>query len=179
MDAFVEVFTSPQAWLGAGLIFILRVLDMSLDTLRVLVVMRGRKSIAWLLGFFQASIFVLAISSVLNNLDNPLNVIGYAAGFATGNVVGMWIEEKLAIGHTHINVVSSRFGAAIAESLRKAGFAVTEIPARGKDGTVMLLNLSVLRKYVDQVHKIVNGVDSSAFITAEDVRPIRRGFWRA
>lgn len=165
--------------MGAGLIFMLRVTDMSLDTLRVLVVMRGRKLIAWVLGFFQALIFVLAISSVLKNLDNPLNVIGYAAGFATGNVVGMWIEEKLAIGHAHINIVSSRLGTAIAENLRNAGFAVTEIPARGKDGMVMMLNLSVLRKYVDQVHKIANQVDSTAFITAEDVRPIRRGFWRA
>jgi uncharacterized protein YebE (UPF0316 family) len=175
----MEIFLSPQAWLGAGLIFLLRVMDMTLDTLRVLVVMRGRKAIAWVLGFFQALIFVLAISSVLKNLNNPLNIIGYAAGFATGNVVGMWIEERLAIGHVHLNVVSTRLGAAIAERMRAEGFAVTEIPARGKDGTVTLLNISVLRKNVDQVHKLVNQVDPSAFVTAEDVRPVRRGFWRA
>jgi uncharacterized protein YebE (UPF0316 family) len=175
----MELLLSPQAWLGAGLIFLLRVMDMSLDTLRVLVVMRGRKGIAWVLGFFQALIFVLAISSVLKNLDNPLNIIGYAAGFATGNVVGMWIEEKLAIGHVHLNVVSSHLGVAIAEQIRQAGFAATEIPARGKDGMVTLLNISVLRKYVSKVHQIVNQVDPSAFITAEDVRPVRRGFWRA
>jgi uncharacterized protein YebE (UPF0316 family) len=175
----MEIFLSQQAWLGAGLIFLLRVMDMSLDTLRVLVVMRGRKGIAWVLGFFQALIFVLAISSVLKNLDNPLNIIGYAAGFATGNVVGMWIEERLAIGHVHLNVVSSRLGAAIAERMRAEGFAVTEIPARGKDGMVTLLNISVLRKNVAQVHQLVNQVDPSAFVTAEDVRPVRRGFWRA
>lgn len=170
---------SIQALLGAGLIFLLRVSDMTLDTLRVLVVMRGKKGIAWVLGFFQASIFVLAISSVLSNLDNPLNVIGYAAGFATGNVVGMLIEERLAIGHTLISIVSSRRGSAIAEHLRDQGYAVTEVPARGKDGAVSLLNVSVLRKNVDRVRKIVNDVDPDAFITAEDVRPIRRGFWRA
>jgi uncharacterized protein YebE (UPF0316 family) len=175
----MELGLTPQAFLGAGLIFLLRVMDMTLDTLRVLVVMRGRKSIAWVLGFFQALIFVLAISSVLSNLDNPLNVVGYAAGFATGNVVGMWIEEKLAIGHIHLNIVSSRLGSAIAEQLRAAGYAVTEIPARGKDGMVALLNISVLRKNVAQVHKLVNEVDPDAFITAEDVRPVRRGFWRA
>lgn len=165
--------------MGAGLIFLLRVGDMSLDTLRVLVVMRGRKGIAWVLGFFQALIFVLAISSVLKNLDNPLNIIGYAAGFATGNVVGMWIEERLAIGHMLLNVVSPRLGTAIAEHMRAEGYAVTEIPARGKDGMVTLLNISVLRKNVAQVHKLVNQVDPSAFITAEDVRPVRHGFWRA
>ena len=175
----MEIFLSPEAWLGAALIFGLRVADMTLDTLRVLVVMRGKKGIAWVLGFFQALIFVVAISSVLKNLDNPLNILGYAAGFATGNVVGMWIEERLAIGHTQLSIVSSRLGTAIAERMRTAGYAVTEIPARGKDGMVSLLNCSVLRRNVDQVHKLVHQVDPAAFITAEDVRPVRRGFWRA
>lgn len=172
-----ELLTA-QAWLTAGLIFLLRVSDMTLDTLRVLVVMRGKKGLAWLLGFFQAAIFVLAISSVLSNLDNPLNVVGYAAGFGTGNVVGMLIEERLAIGHILVTIMSPRLGTAIAEQLRKEGYAVTEIP-HGKDGMVTMLNCNVLRKNVDRVHKIVNGIDAEAFITAEDVRPVRRGFWRA
>lgn len=175
----MDVLTSPQAWLGAALIFCLRVTDMTLDTMRVLVVMRGQKKVAWVLGFCQSVIFVLAISSVLSNLNNPLNVIGYAAGFATGNVVGMIIEERLAIGHVLINIVSPRRGAAIAENLRRNGYAVTEIPARGKDGTVTLLNVSVLRKHVEAVRGLINEVDPDAFITAEDVRPVRRGFWRA
>jgi uncharacterized protein YebE (UPF0316 family) len=152
---------------------------MSLDTLRVLMVMRGKKGIAWILGFFQSAIFILAISSVLTHLNNPLNVIGYAAGFATGNVVGMWIEERLAIGHINMTIVSSRRGAAITDHLRDKGFAVTEIPARGKDGMVSLLSCSVLRKNVEDVRKLVNEVDAEAFITAEDVRPVRHGFWRA
>ena len=170
---------SLSAWLAAGLIFALRVSDMTLDTLRVLTVMRGRKGIAWILGFFQSAIFVLAITSVLQNLDNPLNILGYAAGFATGNVVGMFIEEKLAIGHLQLSIISPRRGTAIAERLRQAGYAITEIPARGKDGMVTLLSCSVLRKSADQVRGIVNEIDDSAFITSEDVRPVRRGFWRA
>lgn len=170
---------SLPALLGAGLIFVLRVGDMSLDTLRVLFVMRGRKEMAWVLGFFQAVIFVLAISSVLSNLDNILNVIGYAAGFATGNVIGIMIEEKIAIGHIHLRVMSPRLGTAIAERLREEGYAVTEIPARGKDGMVTVLAVSVLRKQVQGVRELVNEVDPNAFITAEDVRPVRRGFWRA
>ena len=175
----MEIFLSAPAWLGAGFIFILRVGDMSLDTMRVLMVMRGRKSTAWILGFFQAAIFVLAISSVLQNLGNPLNVIGYAAGFATGNVVGMLIEERLAIGHTHMRIVSSSRGSAIADKLRDEGYAITEIPGRGKDGMVTVLNCSVLRKNVSRVQNLINEIDSEAFITAEDVRPVRRGFWRA
>jgi uncharacterized protein YebE (UPF0316 family) len=175
----MENLLTVAAWQMAGLIFLLRVGDMTLDTLRVLVVMRGRKGTAWVLGFFQALIFVLAIGWVLSDLDNPLNVLGYAAGFATGNVVGMLIEEKLAIGHVQVSIVSPRLGNAIAERLREAGYAITEIPARGKDGAVTLLSASVLRKHVDQVHKMINQIDSSAFVTAEDVRPVRRGFWRA
>jgi uncharacterized protein YebE (UPF0316 family) len=170
---------SPQAWLMAALIFGLRVLDMTLDTLRVLFVMRGRKKIAWMLGFFQSAIFVTAISTVLSNLDNPLNIIGYAAGFATGNVVGMAIEERLAVGHISVNIISSRLGSAIAEHLRNNGYAVTEIPARGKDGMVTMLNVLVLRKNVDKARQLANEIDEEAFITIEDVRPVRRGFWRA
>jgi uncharacterized protein YebE (UPF0316 family) len=175
----MDFLLDQQAWLTAGLIFMLRVGDMTLDTLRVLVVMRGRKGAAWVFGFFQAAIFVLAISSVLSNLDNPLNMIGYAAGFATGNVVGMFVEEKLAIGHILMRIVSSRRGSIIAETLREAGFAITEIPGRGKDGTVTVLNCNVLRKNVMMVRNMVNEVDPEAFITSEDVRPVRRGFWRA
>ncbi len=170
---------SPADWLGALLIFGLRITDMSLDTMRVLFVMRGRKGIAWTLGFFQAGVYVVAIAKVLSSLGNPLAVLGYAAGFATGNVVGMLIEERLAIGHVHLQIVSSARGVALAEALRSAGYAVTEIPARGKDGMVHMLSVSVLRKDISHAEDIVHQTDPHAFMTSEDVRPIRRGFWRA
>jgi uncharacterized protein YebE (UPF0316 family) len=175
----LESLLNLSPFLTAGLIFLLRVADMSLDTLRMLTVMRGRKPIVWILGFCQSAIFVLAITSVLKDLNNILNVFGYAAGFATGNVVGMWIEERLAIGHVQLSIVSPTLGTAIAESLRQAGYAVTEIPARGRDGMVSLLSCSVLRKNVDRVHELVRSVDPTAFVTSEDVRPVRRGMWRA
>jgi uncharacterized protein YebE (UPF0316 family) len=175
----MENLFTLDALLGAGLIFLLRVGDMSLDTLRVLFIMRGKKSVVWILGFLQATIFVIAISIVLTSLDNPLKIVAYAAGFATGNVIGMLIEEKLAIGYIQIRIISSRFGSAIAEELRDEGFAVTEVAARGKEGMVALLSLSVLRKQVNDVKNIVNKIDDTAFITVENVRPVRRGFWRA
>ena len=175
----MELVLSPEAWLSAGLIFLLRVTDMSLDTLRVLFVMRGRKAIAWVLGFFQAAVYVIAIAFVLRDLTNPLNIIGYAAGFATGVVLGMAIEERLAIGHVHMRIISSHRGTGVAERLRLEGYAVTEVPARGKDGMVTMLNCSVLRKDVKKIGLMVNEVDEEAFITSEEIRPIRRGFWRA
>jgi uncharacterized protein YebE (UPF0316 family) len=175
----MEQFFSQQPILGAVIIFALRVADMSMATLRMLMVMRGKKLLVWVLGFFQAGIFVVAITSVLVNLDNVLNIIAYAAGFATGNVVGMYVEGKLAVGFTDLRIISPHWGSAIVEKLRAEGYAVTEIPARGKDGTVTLLNCSVRRRNVTRVDKLIREIDEDAFITAEDLRPVRRGFWRA
>ncbi|HLC01667.1 MAG TPA: DUF5698 domain-containing protein [Anaerolineales bacterium] len=160
-------------------IFFLRVGDMSLDTLRVLFVIRGRKPIAWILGFFQSALWVIAITSVLNNLGNLWNVIGYAGGFATGNVVGMVIEEWLAVGHGHMRIMSSRRGTAIAEAIRQAGYAATELSGRGRDGMVSVINCSVRRRDIDRVRAEVMRIDPEAFLTVEEVRPLQRGFWRA
>lgn len=161
------------------IIFFLRVSDMSLDTIRVLFVFRGRRGLAWVLGFFQSLLFVIAITSVLANMDNFLNIIAYAAGFATGNVVGMTIENRLAVGHINMTIFSPMAGPRIADALRNAGFAATEVSGRGRNGMVSVLHVAVLRKRVDEVEKIVLDKDKDAFVTAQDVRPIRRGFWRA
>jgi len=161
------------------IIFLLRVTDMSLDTLRVLFVIRGRRPLAWIMGFFQSALWVVAITSVLSNLDNLWNLIGYASGFATGNVVGMAIEERLAIGHGHLRIISSHLGNAIAEAIRGAGHAVTEIPGRGKDGTVTVISCSVKRRDIDKVQRKVYEIDPEAFITVADIRPLYRGYWRA
>jgi uncharacterized protein YebE (UPF0316 family) len=91
----------------------------------------------------------------------------------------MLIEEKLAVGFTHVQIISSGRGVLLAQGLRNNGFAVTEVPARGKDGMVSLLNLSVRRKQVFAVERIVNQFDEGAFMTTEEVHPTRRGFWRA
>lgn len=160
-------------------IFFLRVTDMSLDTLRVLFVVRGRKWLAWILGFFQSGLWVVAITTVLSNLDNLWNLVGYAGGFATGNVVGMAIEERLAIGHGHMRIISSTRGQAIAEKIRDAGYAATELAGHGKDGTVSIISSSVRRRDIDRVRREVNQIDSNAFVTVEEIRPLHRGFWRS
>jgi len=170
-------FSNPELWFGVLLIFFLRVVEMSFSTLRMMMLLRDRKNLAWVFGFMQALIFVLAISNVLDNLESWFHVFAYAAGFATGWVVGSYVEGKLAIGFTHMRIVSSKLGAAIAERLREEGFAVTDIPARGKDGMVTMLELGVMRKSAKEVHKIVREVDETAFITSDDLRPVNRGYW--
>ena len=175
----MEFELTTKALIAAGIIFVLRVANMSLDTVRVMVVMRGKKMAAWMLGFIQTVIYVVVLTTVVNDLSNIVNLVAYSAGFATGNVVGMWVEEKLAIGHINLRIISPNLGNAIVELLREKGYAVTEIPARGKDGAVTLLNASVYRRNVGEVMRIVKSVDPEAFMTAEDMRPVRRGFWRA
>lgn len=173
----MEFDFTREALLLAGGIFLLRVINQSLDTLRVLMMLRGRKLASWILGFAETTIFVIALTSVITGLNNVLNIIAYSAGFATGNTLGMWVEDRLAIGHVNLRIISSKRGSAMAEKLRKDGFAVTEIPARGKNGTVTLLNLSIRRKEIDKVRAIAQKVDPSAFITGEEMRPLLHGFW--
>ena len=167
-----------MAFFTVLLIFVLRVLDIAAATLRMLMVVRGRKLNAWALGFIQAMLFVLAIQAVLSDLGSWINIIAYAMGFATGTVVGMWIEERIAIGFKHLRIISSRRGLELAEYLRQQGYAVTEVSGRGKDGTVSLLNCTVQRKDMQQIKMLVKQIDEQAFITADDVIPVSRGFWK-
>jgi uncharacterized protein YebE (UPF0316 family) len=160
-------------------IFFLRVIDMSLDTLRVLFVIRGHRPLAWLLGFFQSLVWVVAITSVLSNLDNLWNLAAYAGGFATGNVLGMIIEERLAIGFRHLRIISSRRGSALVKAIRAAGYAATEVSGRGKDGTVTMIDCSVRRRDVIPIQQEIYKIDPDAFVTIEEIRPLHRGYWRA
>jgi uncharacterized protein YebE (UPF0316 family) len=175
----LDFLTFNNIWIGALVIFVLRVLNMTLDTLRMLFMLRGRKTLAWIFGFLVSLIFVFLLTSIIANLNSVLYILAYSAGFATGGVIGMWIEERLAIGFTNIQIISPRRGAVMAQKLREGGYAVTEIPARGKDGMVSMLSLSVRRKQVVEVGNIINECDEEAFVTSEDVHPMRRGFFRA
>lgn len=174
----MEVFLSPEAWLIALGIFVARLINIALDTLRFMFTLRGKQGLSWILGFVESVIFVLVIGSVLTNLENPLNIIGYSAGFATGNVIGMAIEKRLAIGFTRFSIISRDRSTEIADALRQEGYGVTEIPARGRDSSFMLVDCHVRRKHADEVEKLVLKIDPSAFITAEEVTPRQSGIWR-
>lgn len=174
----MDIFLSPMAWLVAFGIFAARLVNIAIDTLRFMFTLRGKQGISWVLGFVESVLFVLIIGSVLTNLENPLNVIGYAAGFATGNVVGMAIEKRLAIGFTHFTIISRDHSTEIADKLRDEGYGVTEIPARGRESNFILVDCHVRRKQADEVEALVLNVDPKAFITTEEVTPRRSGIWR-
>lgn len=163
---------------SALLIFCLRVFDITLATLRLLMVTRGRKALAWIFSFIKSFIFIITIRLVLTDLDNWLKILGYAAGFATGLVAGMWLEERIALGLSHLRIISPKRGTELTERLREEGYAVTEIPSWGKDGVVTILDMDVLRKKTSQIVELVTSVDPEAFITSRSVRSAQSGFFR-
>jgi uncharacterized protein YebE (UPF0316 family) len=175
-----EVIGEPELLMIqlAALIFFLRVMDVTAATMRVLMVSRRRKLYVWILGFFQAFIFVFAIRAVITEISSLLNIAAFAGGYATGTVTGIWLEGKLAIGHVNMRIISADRGSELAENLRSEGFGVTEYPGRGKDGTVSILDVTVMRREVRKVEKLINSIDDKAFITAENISSVSKGFWR-
>ncbi len=163
----------------AGLfVFFMRVTDMSLDTVRLLFTVRGRKLIAGCIGVCQAAVFILAVSRVLSGPLNPYTVAGYALGFGTGVMLGILFEERLAIGYAMLRVYSTASGMQIAERLRASGHAATEILARGREGNITVVNCVVARRNVAAVRTIIDEIDANAFVTIDDARPLQHGYFR-
>lgn len=162
---------------SALIVFCLRLVDVSLATMRIFMVVRGRKLLAWIFGFFQALIYVIIIGWVFSDLGNWTKIMGYSLGFATGLVVGMMIEKRLAFGYTNLQIVSPQRGLEVAQGLRDEGYAVTEVAAHGKDGAVEILHCSVLRREESNLYDTLLRLDPQAFITAKNVYRIQHGFW--
>lgn len=163
----------------AGLfVFTMRVIDMSLDTLRLLFVMRGRKFLAGGIGVIQATVFILAVSTVLRGPLDPFTVAGYALGFGAGVIIGMLAEQRLALGHAMLRVYSPASGPAIAEALRAARFAVTEFTAHGRDGEITVINSAIARRDIGKTQDIIKQIDPGAFITVDEIQPLQRGYFR-
>lgn len=173
MEALEALFASPY---GPLAIFALRIIDVSLSTLRIVLAVRGRKYIVPLIGFFEVSIWVVAVGNAIRFLDSPLHLLGYAGGFATGSYVGLLIEERLAIGYATIRVVSRHAGVEMADSLRSLGFGVTEFGGQGRDGRVEVAYTVCQRRDIARVVAEVERWDPQAFITVEEPRDIRWGW---
>jgi uncharacterized protein YebE (UPF0316 family) len=160
------------------LIFVLRIFGVTLSTIRVLIMMRGQKLTSASIGFFEVLVYVLAIGPVVNNLGNVWNLLGYCLGFAVGTLVGMKLEEQLALGYASIRIVSKYKGTAVADAIREAGYGATLELGRGRDGAVGLVTATVRRKEVSSVCELADRVDPAAFVTVEETRTIRRGYMR-
>ena len=155
-----------------GLIFISRVTDVTLDTLRIVFISRGNKIVAPILGFFEVLIWLIAITRIMENLDNVTTYLAYALGFAVGNYVGLLVEEKLAIGTQLIRIIGLTNSHLLIETLREKGFGATVIDAKGKNGAVQVIFVITRRKVINQVIGIINHFNPKAFYSIEDVRSV-------
>jgi uncharacterized protein YebE (UPF0316 family) len=152
------------------LVFFARVIDVSIGTLRIIFVARSLKVWAALLGFFESLIWVVAISQVMQNLTNVLTYIAFALGFAIGNYVGVFLEERIALGNLIVRIITRRDATALTEHLWKAGYGVTNLRARGETGPVQLIFTVCRRRDVQDVLQMVKRFNPRAFYTIEDVR---------
>lgn len=178
MFAFEFPPPTVDALLGALVIFALRVFGITISTIRVLVMMRGKKLAAFVFGFFEVLAYVIAIAEVVNNLDNFWNVLGYCLGFSVGTVAGMIYDERTAAGYANVRIVSRYQAQAIIEQIHQAGFGATVGYGHGRDGTVGMIVAVVRRKEAEAVCAIAERADPNVFITIEDARAIRRGYMR-
>jgi uncharacterized protein YebE (UPF0316 family) len=160
---------------GPLLIFALRIVDVSLDTMRVLSAVRGARWVAGGLGFFQALIWIVVVGNAIRYLDSIWHVLGYAAGFGAGTLVGISIEHALAYGLATVRVVSRDGGVEIAAALRERGYGVTEFGGQGRDGRVEIINSVVQRQDLADVMRIVDSWDPAAFVTVEEPKFLRGG----
>ena len=159
------------------LIFLARICDVSIGTMRIIFVSKGKRNIAPFLGFFEVLIWIIAISKIMQNLDNYVNYFAYAAGFATGNFVGMIIEEKLAVGIQMIRVFSSERGSELVQSLNIQGYGATVVEAQGAREKLHLIYTIVHRNELPNVVEIIKRFNPKAFYTIEDVREVNEGIF--
>ena len=157
-------------------IFFARILDVSIGTLRIIMISRGYRYVAPLFGFVEVIIWLTAISRVLASLESVYSYIIYAAGFAAGNYVGMLLEERLPFGYKSLRVITSKEVSALPLMLREEGFGVTMSEGTGLKGRVTIIYSLVPKKHVQRFLEIVNILEPNAFITIEEVRAYQAGF---
>lgn len=159
------------------LIFFARVVDVTLGTMRIIMINRGRRKIAPILGFVEVFIWIVVVGQLVTHLQGVNAYIGYAAGFAAGNYVGMIVEDKLALGSVIVRIFLSNGSEALIRDLTKAGFGVTSFNGQGASGPVTMIFTTVRRKEIKQVFAIAHEVTPKAFITVEDTRRVEEGIF--
>jgi uncharacterized protein YebE (UPF0316 family) len=153
------------------MIFLARVADVSLGTLRAVLASKGYKTVVPFIGFFEVLIWLAAISQIFKNLDgNLLFYFAWAAGYSTGSYVGLVIEEKLALGIQVVRIITNQSCENLMAALNKENFGLTVVDAQGARGPVKILFTTVKRKYVGKVIELINFHNPNSFYSVEDIK---------
>lgn len=155
-----------------ALICFARICDVSLGTIRIISVSKGMKLPSAVLGFFEVSIWLLALGQIMQNLGNVFNAFAYAAGYAAGNYIGICIEEKLSLGIYILRIMTKRDSVAMMDKLSGAGYGVTNVTGKGAFGPVDVLLSVIKRKDFQHVTQLIRAVDPDAMFTAEEVKSV-------
>ena len=158
-------------------IFTINVVYVTLNTLRMMLTMKGYQLVAPFIAMAEIAVWVVGLGLVLDNLDNILNIVVYSLGFGTGIYVGMKIEDKLALGHIVVTVIVPENGWDIAEEIRGEGFGVTISQAYGREGTRYVLEILTPRSNERILYRLIHEIESKAFIISYEPRYINGGFW--
>jgi uncharacterized protein YebE (UPF0316 family) len=154
-------------WYIPLVIFFARIGDVSISTVRTMMMVNGSRVGSALLGACEATIWVLAVGGVLKYLPDPWAVVGYAAGYGTGIFVGVSIEDRLAMGFRLVRVISTSRDLDVAGALRQHGYGVTRFDGVGRDGPVTESFIVIRRKSLRQLRRLVSRIAPDAFVTVE------------
>ncbi len=149
-------------------IFVLRVTDVTLGTIRTVLIMRNMRVSAALVGFVEITIWVVAITKVVSALNHWVYILSYSGGFAAGTLCGLTVVNGLSLGYVNIKIISSTKGPALAAAVREAGYGATLVEAEGKSGTVFILNIVTARRHLPRILEMSNKLDPKAFVTIEE-----------
>jgi uncharacterized protein YebE (UPF0316 family) len=171
---------SPEAALVLVplLIFFARMADVSLSTLRIILVSRGMRKVAPFIGFFEVLLWLFAISQVMQHLDRWINYVAYGAGFSAGTWVGIWLEGRLALGLLAVRIITPDDATDLITRLRADRFGVTDFAARGISGNVRLIMTIIPRKDYPRLAEIIRESHPKAFVSTSDVRSVSEGFFQ-
>ncbi len=161
----------------AIVIFFIRIVDVGIGTMRIMFLSRGMRLIPPVLGFFEVLIWLVAVSQVVRNITTPILFFTYAAGYATGNYIGVVMENKLRLGNVLVRVVTRRDASKLINLLRSENYGVTKVEAEGAQGRVHILFMVVRRRDLPQVISLVESFHPYAFFTVEDVREVHEGIF--
>ncbi len=158
------------------LLFLLCLAQVSVGTLRTILMTRGRRGWSACLGFAEVTLWVIGVSQVLDHFDTLWHVLGYSSGYVAGTMAGMWLESRLALGYVNVDIVSTNKGPEIARQIRQAGYGATQLPAQGRSGPVHRIDVVAPRKQVTALLRLINEIDAASFVTIQEARQVVHGY---
>ena len=156
---------------SALIIFSLRLADQSLGTMRALLVSKNKPIYAALIGLVESAIWIVAISQVIKDIDDPVLIGAYAAGFAAGTILGSYIERIVGVGNIVVRVFCPANSPSVAEMLRINGHGVTVIDGEGKEGPVKIYLCVIPRRKLKSVLSMIDEINPNAYITTDMANP--------